>query len=154
MVVSAVCHTGARAHQQGVDGAMKSVEVRGPLRANNGSVALRRRDKIVAWAWKTNKMAKTRKAAREVSRRYKGAVGKSWRMDETYIKVGGQWKYLYRAVDKAGNTADFLLRAGRDKVAARRFFEQAIASRRSRAMADLRLLPFTSAARTGPRSKP
>lgn len=47
-------------------------------------------------------------------------------MDETYIKVGGQWKYLYRAVDKAGNTVDFLLRARRDKVAARRYFEKAI----------------------------
>jgi len=47
-------------------------------------------------------------------------------MDETYIKVKGEWKYLYRAVDKAGDTVDFLLRAHRDKVAARRFFEQAI----------------------------
>ncbi|OYD60060.1 UNVERIFIED_ORG: transposase-like protein [Burkholderia sp. CF145] len=59
-------------------------------------------------------------------RRCKRPVGKSWRMDETYIKVGGQWKYLYRAVDKAGNTVDFLLRARRDKVAARRYFEKAI----------------------------
>jgi transposase-like protein len=48
-------------------------------------------------------------------------------MDETYILVRGQWKYLYRAVDKAGNTIDFLLRAQRDKAAARRFFEKAIA---------------------------
>lgn len=39
-------------------------------------------------------------------------------MDETYIKVRGEWKYLYRAVDKAGDTVDFLLRAHRDKVAA------------------------------------
>ncbi|MFL9889287.1 DDE-type integrase/transposase/recombinase, partial [Paraburkholderia agricolaris] len=37
-----------------------------------------------------------------------------------------QWKYLYRAVDQAGNTVDFLLRAHRDKVAARRYFEKAI----------------------------
>jgi transposase-like protein len=59
-------------------------------------------------------------------RRHKRPVGGSWRMDETYIKVGGQWKYLYRAVDKAGNTVDFLLRARRDKVAARRYFEKAI----------------------------
>jgi len=58
--------------------------------------------------------------------RHKRLVGGSWRMDETYIKVGGQWKYLYRAVDKAGNTVDFLLRARRDKVAARRYFEKAI----------------------------
>ena len=47
-------------------------------------------------------------------------------MDETYISVKGQWKYLYRAVDKEGKTIDFLLRAKRDKVAAMRFFEQAI----------------------------
>jgi len=43
-------------------------------------------------------------------------------MDETYIKVSGQWKYLYRAVDKAGDTVDFLLTVKRDKAAARRFF--------------------------------
>src|ERR1700677_2430203 len=60
-------------------------------------------------------------------RRYKRPVGKSWRVDETYIKVKGQWKYLYRAVDKAGNTIDFLLRAHRDKTAAQRYFEKSIA---------------------------
>jgi putative transposase len=59
-------------------------------------------------------------------RRYKRPVGKSWRMDETYVKVPGQWKCLYRVVDKAANTADFLLRAHRDKAAARRYFEKAI----------------------------
>src|SRR5450631_363840 len=59
-------------------------------------------------------------------RRSKRKVGRSWRMDETYLKVKGEWKYLYRAVDKAGDTVDFLLRTHRDKVAARRFFEQAI----------------------------
>jgi putative transposase len=53
--------------------------------------------------------------------------GKSWRMDETYIKVKGQWKYLYRALDKDGNTVDFLLRARRDRLAARRYFEKSIA---------------------------
>jgi transposase-like protein len=41
--------------------------------------------------------------------RRKCPVGKSWRMDETYIKVAGHWKYLYRAVDKSGDTVDFLL---------------------------------------------
>src|SRR6266702_4305223 len=56
----------------------------------------------------------------------KQKVSRSWRMDETYIKVKGEWKYLYRAVDKAGDTVDFLLRAKRDKVAARRYFEKAI----------------------------
>jgi putative transposase len=43
-------------------------------------------------------------------RKHKRQVGGSWRMDETYIKVKGAWKYLYRAVDKDGKTVDFLLR--------------------------------------------
>ena len=47
-------------------------------------------------------------------------------MDETYIKVAGQWKYLYRAVDRAGDTVDFLLTAKPDMAAARRFLERAI----------------------------
>lgn len=61
-----------------------------------------------------------------VFRGRKQPVGLSWRMDETYILVCGQWKYLYRAVDKLGQTVDFLLTARRDLAAARRFFEQAI----------------------------
>ena len=59
-------------------------------------------------------------------RRRKRPVGMSWRIDETYIKVAGQWKYLCRAVDRDGDTADFLLRAKRDCAAARRFLERAI----------------------------
>ena len=61
-----------------------------------------------------------------VFRRRKQPVGKSWRVDETYVLVGGQWKYLYRAVDRLGQTVDFLLTAHRDVAAARRFFERAI----------------------------
>ena len=60
------------------------------------------------------------------SRRYKRSVHGSWRMDETYIKVKGVWKYLYRAVDKFGKTVDFLLTAKRDKAAALRFFRKAL----------------------------
>ncbi|WP_020160034.1 IS6 family transposase [Methylobacter marinus] len=48
----------------------------------------------------------------------KRPVGKSWRADETYIKIKGQWRYLYRAVDRDGQTIDFLLTAHRDKQAA------------------------------------
>jgi putative transposase len=59
-------------------------------------------------------------------RRRKRPVGRSWRMDETYVKVAGQWKYLYRAVDRDGNTVAFLLRAKRDHAAARAFFERTI----------------------------
>jgi transposase-like protein len=56
----------------------------------------------------------------------KRSVGKSWRMDETYIKIKGQWKYLYRAVDRDGQTIDFLLTAHRDKKAALRFLKKAV----------------------------
>ncbi len=62
----------------------------------------------------------------KVSRKHKRAVGGSWRMDETSIKVKGVWKYLYRAVDKRGKTVDFLLTAKRDMAAAKRFFDKAI----------------------------
>ena len=50
----------------------------------------------------------------------------SWRMDETYIKVKGKWVYHYRAVDRNGQTLDFMLSERRDKPAARRFFRHAI----------------------------
>ena len=62
----------------------------------------------------------------KVFRKHKRPVGGSWRMDETYIKVKGVWKYLYRAVDKEGKTVDFLLTAKRDKAAALRFFDKAM----------------------------
>ncbi len=52
----------------------------------------------------------------------------SWRTDETYIKVIGQWKYLYRAVDSAGKTIDFMLSENRDMPAAKRFFTKALSS--------------------------
>lgn len=48
----------------------------------------------------------------------------SWRVDETYIKVKGQWMYLYRAVDSDGNTIDFFLSKTRDAKAAKRFFKK------------------------------
>ena len=50
----------------------------------------------------------------------------SWRMDETYIKVKGKWTYLYRAVDRDGQTLDFMLSERRDLAAVRRFFRRAI----------------------------
>jgi IS6 family transposase len=49
-----------------------------------------------------------------------------WHVDETYIRVGGQWRYLYRAVDRAGQTIEFMLSARRDKAAARRFLRRAL----------------------------
>ena len=62
----------------------------------------------------------------KMARKHKHPVGGSWRMDETYIKVKGVWKYLYRAVDKRGKTVDFLLTAKRDMAAAMRFFDKAM----------------------------
>src|SRR2546425_4341969 len=57
--------------------------------------------------------------------RRKRPVWVSWRMDETYIKVKGEWKYLYRAVDKYGKTIDFLLTEQRDEQAAKKFLTKA-----------------------------
>ena len=59
-------------------------------------------------------------------KRRKKEVGTSWRMDETYIKVKGQWCYLYRAVDKPGNTVDFLLTRRRQRMSAQSFLIKAI----------------------------
>ena len=64
----------------------------------------------------------------ELFKTKKKSVNKSWRMDETYVKVKNEWNYLYRAVDKFGNTIDFLLTKNRDKKAARKFFKKAIIS--------------------------
>ena len=62
----------------------------------------------------------------KVFRNHKRPVGDSRRMDETYIKVKGAWKYLYRAVNKKGQTIGFLLTAKRDTAAALRFFDKAV----------------------------
>jgi putative transposase len=62
----------------------------------------------------------------DVFHRRKRPVGSSWRMDETYIRVKGEWWYLYRAVDKYGETVDFLLTEHRDQEAALRFLKKAI----------------------------
>ena len=63
--------------------------------------------------------------------RFTRPVGRSWRVDETYIRVRREWKYLYRAVDKQGKTVDFLLSEHRDVEAAKRFFTQAINNHRA-----------------------
>src|SRR3954469_10566468 len=61
-------------------------------------------------------------------RRRQRSVGRSWRMDETYVKIKGKWAYLYRAVDKEGHTIDFLLTPTRDRDAAEAFLRKAIRS--------------------------
>ena len=53
-------------------------------------------------------------------------TNKSWRVDETYVKVKGTWRYLYRAIDSAGATIDFLLSSRRDADAAKRLFRKAL----------------------------
>ena len=62
----------------------------------------------------------------EAFHRRKQPVWASWRLDESYIRVKGQWRYLYRAVDKYGQTIDFLLTEHRDTEAALRFLKKAI----------------------------
>ena len=60
------------------------------------------------------------------ARRRQQKLGKSWRMDETYVCVRGRWCYLYRAVDRAGKTIDFFLSPHRDEESARRFLTRAM----------------------------
>lgn len=57
--------------------------------------------------------------------RRKGKAGRSWYVDETYLKVGGKWHYLYRAIDRDGNLVDSMLSEHRDMVSAKQFFSQA-----------------------------
>jgi putative transposase len=59
-------------------------------------------------------------------RRRQRAVGRSWRLDETYVKIKGEWTYRYRAVDKDRQTVDFLLTPQRDRAAALAFLQKAI----------------------------
>jgi putative transposase len=57
--------------------------------------------------------------------RRRGKAGRSWYCDETYVKVGGKWCYLYRAIDRDGNLVDSMLSGKRDMEAAKRFFKGA-----------------------------
>ena len=62
----------------------------------------------------------------EAARYRKRPADRSWRMDETYVKVKGEWVYLYRAIDKHGKTLDFMLSERRNKAAATKFFARAL----------------------------
>src|SRR5436190_1213539 len=63
--------------------------------------------------------------AENLRRRRKGKVGRSWYVDETYIRVRGGWRYLYRAIDRAGALVDVMLSEHRDLAAAKAFFRSA-----------------------------
>jgi len=64
----------------------------------------------------------------DAARPCRHAVGDQWQVDETYIKVGGAWRYVYRAIDQFGQVVDVFVSPRRDATAARRFFERAIGS--------------------------
>jgi transposase-like protein len=89
-------------------------------------------DHTTVWRW-------VQRYAPEINKRIHPHLkmsGTSYRVDETYIKVGKSCKYLYRAVDKEGNTIEFMLSAKRDVSAAKRFFRKMM-------RADHRRLPFS-----------
>ena len=75
-------------------------------------------------------------------RRYLKSTNDSWRMDETYIKVIGEYKYLYRAVDSGGNTIDFMLSAKRNKKAAKRFLKKALGSKHNQMPRVITVVPL------------
>jgi IS6 family transposase len=62
----------------------------------------------------------------DAARPCRHAVGDRWQVDETYVKVAGKWRYVYRAVDQFGQVIDAFLSPHRDTQAARRFFDRAI----------------------------
>ena len=79
-------------------------------------------DHTTVWRW-------IQRYAPEFEKRLRSRLsctGRCWRVDETYVRIGGEWHYLYRAVDAAGHTVDFLLSRSRDAEAARLFFRKAI----------------------------
>src|ERR1700688_817685 len=81
-------------------------------------------DHVTIWRW-------VQSYAPDLNRRCRPELrptNRSWRVDETYLRVAGKWTYLYRAVDSTGATIDFLLSTRRDAGAAKRFFQKALRS--------------------------
>ncbi len=64
----------------------------------------------------------------DAARAHRSPVGRRWRIDETYLKIGGRWRYLYRAIDEHGQIVDVYLSDRRNAEAANTFFTQAIAA--------------------------
>ena len=84
-----------------------------------------RHETIRAWEFRFAPMV-----SENLRSRRRGQAGVSWYLDETYIKVGGHWRYLYRAIDRDGNLLDSMLSEHRDKHAARRFLRRLLDSAR------------------------
>ena len=68
----------------------------------------------------------------EAARPCRHAVSDSWQIDETYVKVAGQWRYVYPAIDQAGQVIDVFASSRRNATAAHRFFERAIGTTKVR----------------------
>ena len=79
-------------------------------------------DHVTLWRW----VQRYAPALEQRVRKRLKATKDSWRVDETYVRVKGQWRYLYRAVDSSGATLDFLLSAKQDADAAKRFLAKAL----------------------------
>ena len=62
----------------------------------------------------------------EAARPCRHRVGDRWQVDETYVKIAGRWRYVYRAIDQFGQVIDVFVSPRRDGIAARRFFERVI----------------------------
>ena len=97
-----------------------------PLSVRNLEEMMAERSVAVEYATMHRWALKVLPVLANVCRGRKRPVVLNWRVDETYIKIDGQWKYLYRAVDRLGQTLDFLLTAKRQETTAERFFERAI----------------------------
>jgi transposase-like protein len=81
-------------------------------------------DHVTIYRWVLRFMSLLAEAARPCRHR----VGDRWQVDETYVKVAGQWRYVYRAIDQFGQVVDVFVSTRRDVRAARRFFQQAISA--------------------------
>jgi putative transposase len=103
-----------------------------PLSSQQFEEAMAGRDVSVDHSTVHRRDLKMLPALEKAFRHRKRPVGKSGCVDETYIKVKVQWKFVYRTVDKAGKTIDILLCAHRDKVAVQQYFEKYIAQNRER----------------------
>ena len=101
-------------------------------------------DHVTVWRWVQRYAAELQRCLR----RHLKPTNDSWRMDETYVRVKGKWRYLYRAVDSTGATLDFLLSAKQDAAAAKRFqSKSAERSEPSRAASDQHRRPRRVSAR-------